>query len=109
MQECGSLCIQAFTKGSFTQGVFHASEVRVESDRGQNAQLLHERGFSARLCCSSPVGTAPLSLHPMGSVLGKLFSSCQAVSFCSHTGTRICFVLVQPTALKMWGEWEAVG
>lgn len=54
-------------------------------------------------------GTAPLSLHPMSSVLGKLFSSCQAVSFCSHTGTRICFVLVQPTALKMWGEWEAVG
>lgn len=30
MQECGSLCIQAFTKGSLTQGVFYASEVRVE-------------------------------------------------------------------------------
>ena len=80
MQECGSLCIQAFTKGSFTQGVFHASEVRVESDRGQNAQLLHERGFSARLCCSSPVGyctTEPSSNEFCAGQVVQLMPSCE--------------------------------
>lgn len=55
------------------------------------------------------MGCCPTEPSSNSSVLGKVFNSCQAVHFCSHTGTRIRFMLVQPAELKMWGEWEAVG